>query len=154
MAAQLIECLFRKTGEMQEPVDNGNEGAPQISHTRLIVIMGAVAVFGGIAGFALFSAKAGAGFLAGGALSFGNYFWMRHSLKKVFDHTEEDEKPTFLGSGYLMRYVAFASILAVIYLVDWELMVPLILGLASFGFAIVFEGIIRIIATFGKKRGI
>lgn len=139
---------------MDEPVDNdrGNTGA--ISHFRLIVIMGMVAVAGTVTGFVFFSVKDGAGFLVGGVLSFVNYYWMRHSLRKVFQGAEDGEKASFVGGGYLMRYVAFATILGFIYLVDWELMIPLILGLTSFAIAVVFEGIIRIFSSFGNKQGI
>ena len=58
------------------------------------------------------------------------------------------------GGGYLMRYIAFATVLGFIYLIDWELMVPVILGLSCFAFAVVFEGFIRLFGTFGNKKGI
>ncbi|REJ79192.1 MAG: ATP synthase subunit I [Acidobacteria bacterium] len=139
---------------MNEPVDT-KEGTPaSISHVRLIAIMGLVAVAGTVIGFAFFSVKAGAGFAIGGVLSIVNYYWMKHSLRKIFENTEEGVKPKFAGSNYVMRYVAFATLIAFIYLIDWHLLVPVILGLTSFAFAVVIEGFIRIFTTFGNKEGI
>lgn len=139
---------------MDDPIDNSGESSASLSHLRLIVIMGVVAAAGTFIGFAAVSVKAGAGFGFGGILAFVNYFWMKRSLKAVFEEAREGEKPSFVGGGYLMRYVAFATVLGAIYLIDWELMVPVILGLSSFALAVVFEGIIRMFGSFGNGKGI
>ena len=139
---------------MDEPADTNDESIAPLSHFRLIVIMGIVAVVGTVIGFGYFSAKAGAGFGIGGVLSFVNYYWMKYSLRTVFEETAEGEKPRFIGGKYFMRYVAFGTILGFIYLIDWQLLVPLILGLSSFAFAVVIEGIIRIFGSFGNRKGI
>lgn len=139
---------------MDEPVDTREENPPPLSHIRLLVVMAVVALAGTVAGFVFFSAKAGAGFAIGGVLSFVNYFWMKHSLSRIFENTEEGVKPSFAGGNYIMRYVAFATVIGAIYLVDWELLVPVILGLSSFAFAVVIEGFIRIFRSFGNRKGI
>ncbi|HUF02669.1 MAG TPA: ATP synthase subunit I [Aridibacter sp.] len=137
---------------MAEPFDSREENPAPLSHVRLIVVMGVVAVAGTVIGFVSFSSKAGAGFLTGGVLSFVNYYWMKHSLAKVFENTEEGVKPSFAGSNYFMRYIAFATVIGLVYLIDWELLVPVILGLSSFAFAVVIEGFIRIFRSFGSRR--
>ena len=139
---------------MDEPIDNKVESTAALSHFRLILIMGIIAAAGTVVGFLFFSGKAGSGFLVGGLLSFVNYFWMKRSLRTVFEEAPEGEKASFAGGGYLMRYVAFATVLGTIYLIDWELMVPVILGLSSFALAVVFEGFIRLFASFGKGKEI
>ncbi|MCO6511400.1 MAG: ATP synthase subunit I [Aridibacter famidurans] len=139
---------------MNEPVDSTEENPASLSHLRLIVVMGVVAVAGTVIGFVFFSAKAGAGFLTGGILSFVNYFWMKHSLARVFANTEEGVKPSFAGSNYFMRYIAFATVIGFIYLIDWELLVPVILGLSCFAFAVVIEGFTRLFSSLGNRKGI
>lgn len=139
---------------MDEPVDSREESPAPLSHIRLIVVMGVVAVAGTIVGFAFFSTKAGFGFLTGGVLSFVNYYWMKHSLSRIFQNTEEGVKPGFAGSNYFMRYIAFATVIGFVYLIDWELLVPVILGLSCFAFAVVIEGFIRLFSSFGNRKGI
>lgn len=139
---------------MDEPIDTKDAGAAQLSHLRIIVIMALVAAAGSLLGYIYVSARFGAGFGFGGILSFVNYYWMKFSLKAVFDAAEEGEKPRLSGGKYVLRYVVFGTILLGVYLIDWHLMVPVILGLSCFAFAVVIEGFIRIFSSLGRKKGI
>lgn len=122
-----------------------------MSHLRIIVIMMALAAAGSVMGYFYVSGSFAAGVAIGGVLSLVNYYWMRHSLRMVFRDAQEGARQGFGGGSYMLRYVAFGTILAAVYLFDWEMMVPLILGLSSFALAVVFEGIIRLIGSFSIK---
>jgi hypothetical protein len=139
---------------MDEPTETNGAGPAPLSHFRIIVIMAAVAAAGSVLGYIYVEPKFGIGFGLGGILSFVNYYWMKYSLKAIFDEAEEGERPKLTGGKYVLRYVVFATVLGAVYLVDWHLMVPVIFGLTSFALAVVLEGIFRIIGSFGNRKGI
>ena len=126
---------------------------PPISHRRILWTMGLVAVAGGFAGFALVSWQFGLGVILGGALSFINYYWMKISLKRLFDNAvAHGETPRFLAVRYFGRYLTLGAILTVVFLTHTIPVVAVIAGLASFALAIVIEGFIRLFSTFFKSR--
>lgn len=112
----------------------------------------AVAIVGALLGAAFVSWKFGLGALIGGALSLLNYFWLKNSLRGVFKRAvESDEKPRFLATKYFLRYAAFGAILLIVLLTKILPVTSVLLGLASFAFAIVIEGFIRLFSTVIKK---
>ncbi|MEJ7847357.1 MAG: ATP synthase subunit I [Pyrinomonadaceae bacterium] len=116
-----------------------------ISHGRILVIMAVLSVLGSIAGFAFVSLKFGAGAMIGGILAFVNYYWLKVSLKKVFDNAAANgERPRLLALRYFTRYLMLGGIIAIFYVTEAVSIVGLILGVAGFGFAVVIEGFIRI----------
>ena len=131
-------------GEDFEPSADQTETIRPVSHERILVIMAAIGIGGGIAGIAFASFRFGLGILIGTALAFANYYWLKRSLRKIFAAAESGERPRMLAGKYFLRYLILAMIVAVLYAADLVPMVPLILGLGSFGFAVVIEGLIRI----------
>lgn len=124
-----------------------------LSHRRILVMMAAVALAGSFAGFAFVSREFGWGVLCGGVLSFANYYWLKVSLKKLFDAAlAHGEKPRFLAVRYFARYVTLSAILTVTFLTHSVPVVAVILGLASFALAIVIEGFIRVFSSFFNSR--
>jgi len=107
--------------------------------------MAVLGVAGGIAGFAFISLKFGLGIIVGTALAFVNYFWLKSSLRKIFSAAELGERPKMLAGKYFLRYVILAIVVAVIYVTGFLPIVAVVLGMAGFGFAVVIEGIIRIV---------
>ncbi len=136
--------------EELESFENTKPDIKALSHRRIIVLMLFTAVLLSIYGFLYVSQQFGLGVLLGGILSFVNYYWLKHSLKVVFKQAEEGEKPAFSGTRYILRYFIFGLILLLIYLTKAVSVVAVILGLASFAFAIVIEGFIRIFLSFKK----
>jgi len=118
-----------------------------LSHRRILVIMAVLGLLGGIAGFAFVSASFGLGVLIGSILAFVNYYWLKRSLKGIFDKAAYGDRPKFIGSGYFLRYLVLAVIIAVIFATDALPIVAVILGLAGFGFAVVADGLIRIVES-------
>ena len=119
----------------------------QPSHDRILVIMAVLGLAGGIAGFAFSSFRFGLGILIGTGLAFVNYYWLKSSLRKIFSAAESGERPRMLAGKYFLRYIILAAVVAMIYITDLLPIVALILGLAGFGFAVVIEGLIRMVST-------
>ncbi len=124
-----------------------------ISHRRILWTMGLVAVFGSLIGFIFISWQSGLGVILGGILSFINYWWLKVSLKRLFDNAvAHGEKPRFLAVRYFARYLTLGAILTVVFLTETVPVVAVIAGLSSFALAIVIEGFVRIFSTFFKTK--
>jgi hypothetical protein len=140
---------------MSDDSDNVITGqpTPPISHRRILWTMGLVAVVAGLSGFVLVSWQFGLGVILGGILSFINYYWLKVSLKRLFDNAiAHGEKPRFLAVRYFARYLTLGSILTIVFLTQTIPVVAVILGLSSFALAIVIEGFIRLFLTFFKSK--
>lgn len=124
-----------------------------ISHRRILWTMGAVALFGSLAGFIFISWQFGFGVVLGGILSLINYYWLKISVKKIFDQAISGSKPRFLAVRYFARYLTLGVILLIIFLTKTVPIVAVILGLGSFALAIVVEGLIRLFSSvFNSKE--
>ncbi len=137
---------------MLEPLTTEERLPPQVSLKRVLVLMAVIIGVGAIAGFAVGPARFGLGVLAGGVLSFANYFWQRNSTRAIFAQAANGEKPMLLGVRYILRYVLIGAVLWVIYLTGAFPIVAVVLGLAAFAFAVVVEGLIGIFSSF-KGQG-
>ncbi|HVF29529.1 MAG TPA: ATP synthase subunit I [Pyrinomonadaceae bacterium] len=118
-----------------------------MSNDRILAIMALIGIGGGIAGFAFSSFKFGLGILIGTGLAFANYYWLRSSLRKIFAAAESGERPRMLAGKYFLRYIVLAIIVAVLYAANLVPIVPMIVGLGAFGFAVVIEGLIRMFSN-------
>jgi hypothetical protein len=128
-----------------EPSAPANETIKPLSHGRILKLMAAIGLAGGIIGGIFVSPSFGAGVLVGSLLAFVNYYWLKRSLKNVFAlAAETGERPRFLGLKYIGRYLVLAAVVAVLYATNAVSIVGLILGMGSFGFAVVFEGLFNI----------
>ena len=126
---------------------------PPISHRRILWTMGLVSLFGALAGLIFISWQFALGVLFGGVLSLVNYYWLKVSLKRIFDKAiAHGDKPQFLAVRYFMRYLTLGAILVIVFLTETIPVVAVILGLASFALAIVIEGLIRLFSTFFTSR--
>ena len=137
---------------MLEPLTTEEQLPPQVSLNRVLVLMIAIVIIGAIAGFSFGPARFGLGVLAGGILSFANYFWQRNSTRAIFAQAANGERPMLLGVRYILRYVLIGAVLWLIYLTGAFPIVAVVLGLAAFAFAVVIEGLIGIFSSF-KGQG-
>ena len=128
--------------DQNEPVTGTNNSESPPSHQRILVIMAAVGLVGAAAGAAYVSAAFGLGVILGTGLAFANYFWLKHSLKRIAA-AESGERPRMLAGKYFLRYLILAAVVAVIYMTGGIPIVAVVLGMAGFGFAVVIEGFIR-----------
>lgn len=126
---------------------------PPISHRRILWTMALVVVAGSLAGFIFVSRQFGTGVIFGGILSLINYYWLKVSLKRIFDNAiAHGEKPRFLAVKYFARYATLGAILTIVFLTETIPVVAVIAGMASFAGAIVIEGLIHLFLTFFKSR--
>lgn len=131
-----------------EPVVSAEQAIVPISHRRILVIMAVIGLAGSVAGATFISVSFGAGVFIGSVLAFINYYWLKVSLKKIFDlAAETGERPRLLALKYFARYLVLGSIVAVLYATGIVSAVGVILGMGIFGFAVVIEGILRIFSN-------
>ena len=130
-----------------EPTGELAETAPPPTHQRILWIMAFLGIAGGIVGFAVESFAFGLGIVIGTALAFANYYWLKSSLRKIFDAARTGERPRMLAGKYFLRYIVLGLVVAAIYIAGIVPIVALILGLAGCGFAVVIDGMIRMIST-------
>jgi len=137
-------------GEGFEPSETPALPGPEPSNRRILVIMAVLGVAVGIAACAVSSFRFGLGILTGTALAFVNYFWLKSSLRKIFSAAQSGERPRMLAGKYFLRYIILGAVVAVIYAADLLPIVAVILGLLTFAFAVVIEGIMRM---FSRQAG-
>jgi hypothetical protein len=127
-----------------EPAGESQQLTTPLRHGRILVILAVLGVIGTIAGAVLHSARFGVGVLAGSGLAFANYYWLKRSLKTIFATAADGQRPRMLAGNYFLRYIILGAIVAIIYAGDLLPIVPVILGMAGFGFAVVVEAFIRV----------
>ncbi len=131
-----------------EPVVTAEQAIMPLSHRRILVIMAVIGLAGSLGGAIFASAGFGAGLFIGSLLAFVNYYWLKVSLKKIFDlAAETGERPRLLALKYFARYLVLGAIVAILYATGAVSIVGVILGMGSFGFAVVIEGILRIFSN-------
>lgn len=126
----------------------------ELSHRRILILMAVLMVLGSLAGFIFVGARFGTGILIGGFLAFANYFWLKRSLRTIFEKAKEGGKPRLFALGYIVRYLVFGFVVGMIYLSQAIPVTAVIAGLGSFAIAVVIEGILRIYTSFFNKRDI
>lgn len=140
---------------MSENFDSNAEEpkAQALSHRRIFILMAVTSLVGCVLGAIFHSVSFGFGVLIGGVLSVVNYIWLKKSLKSIFEKVVlEDEKPAFLSLRYSGRYATLGAILTIVYLTGILPVTAVLLGLASFAFAVTFEGLIRLFSSFFSVR--
>jgi hypothetical protein len=126
-----------------EPDDPDQPLTTEARNDRILVILAVLSVGGSIAGAVLVDARFGLGVLVGCVLAFANYFWMRRSLRAIFSTAAEGQKPSFVGAGYFIRYLVLGGIVAFFHVFGILPIAAVLVGMAGFGFAILFEAALR-----------
>ena len=139
--------------ENSEPVIEEQNVEP-LSHQRIFILMAFAVLLGSVLSAIFVSLNFAVGVLIGGILSLVNYYWLSRSLKSVIEDAVAGGAPHFLAGRAFIRYVAFGAILGIVYLTKAVPMIAVLLGLASFAVAIIFEALIRIFSSFFNKKGI
>ena len=117
-----------------EPVVPAEQAIVPLSHRRILVIMAVIGLAGSVAGATFASASFGAGVFIGSILAFANYYWLKVSLKKIFDvAAETGEKPRLLALKYFARYLVLGAVVAILYATAAVSIVGVILGMGGFG---------------------
>ena len=120
--------------------------ATLITHRGILIIMSVLVIAGSIIGFVFGGQAFGFGILFGGILSFANYFWLERSTRAIF--AENAIATTgILAAKYILRYAAIGLILLGVYMIGAFPVAAVILGLASFAFAVVIQGLKNIFSS-------
>lgn len=141
---------------MSENSEQGSEvqNIEPLSHKRIFILMALAVGLGSVLSLIFVSANFAVGILIGGVLSLINYYWLSRSLKSVIEDAVAGGAPHFLAGRAFIRYIAFGVVLAIVYLTKAVPMIAVLLGLASFAVAIIFEAFIRLFSSFSNKKGI
>lgn len=141
--------------ETSDIITDELETPPPLPHTRILLLTAGCVLIGSVLSFIYADLRFAIGFLIGGVLSIVNYYWLKVSLKKVFERINGGaEKPKFLAGRYILRYGFLGLVLMIVYLTKSVPVVSVLLGLVSFAFAIFLEGLIRLFTVLFNKKGI
>lgn len=135
-----------------ESVESSVGEVMPVSHRRILLLMAILGIAGAIAGTALHSLGFGLGIIIGTVIAFGSYFWLKHSLRKVFETAADGEKPRVSAIKYLARYFTLGLIIAAIYVTEIVPIIAVLLGMAGFGFAVMADGLIQIFSSFSNRK--
>jgi hypothetical protein len=142
--------------ENSEPVAVEPKTIAPLSHRRILWTMGIIVLSGASVCAALVSGRFGLGFLIGGITAFLNYYWLKISLKRIFDNAiasaASGERPRFSATGYFLRYLGIGALLYLVYLSEAVPFIAVLLGLCVFALAIVIEGLLRILSGISKRE--
>jgi uncharacterized membrane protein HdeD (DUF308 family) len=133
-----------------EPVE-AEQQPSAMSHSRILILMAGLVGVGSLAGALFISVAFGFGVFTGGILSFINYFWLKRTLRGIFEKAKDGEKPRLFAFSYILRYIVFGFVLGIIYLSQTMPITAVIAGLGSFAIAVVIEGFLRIFTSFDKR---
>ena len=133
--------------ENSKPDIAPEEQVAPISNDRILYAMCFVVIVGTVLGFTLGTWRFGLGFFLGGILSFINYYWLKASLKTLFETASEGEKPPFMAGRYFWRYITIGAIILLVFLTKIFPVVAFVLGLVSFAFAVMIEAFLRIFSN-------
>lgn len=140
--------------EPTESTESTESTVQTLSHRRILTLMALVMIIGSILSFVFVSNVFGIGVFLGGILSLINYYWLKRSLKAVFEKASAGQQPMFMATKYIARYMTFGAVLAIVYLTKTVPVVAVLLGLASFALAIIIEAFIRLFSNFSNTKEI
>ncbi|MCW5960014.1 MAG: ATP synthase subunit I [Pyrinomonadaceae bacterium] len=135
-----------------ESIKEGND-AP-LSNQRILITMGFVVLIGTVVSSITVSARFGLGFFVGGIFSFINYYWLKASLKRIFEAAAEGSQVSAGPGSYIWRYMMLGAVLLIVFYSNIFPIVAFLLGLVSFVFAVMIEAFIRIFSNIFNQKDI
>lgn len=132
-------------GEELDPLTIADQPKP-IRHRGILIAMAVVAVIAAAAGFVFGGMRFGLGVIFGGVLAFANYFWLDRSTRAIFADNAT-ASTAILAMKYILRYAVIGGIVYLVFVTGAFPVPAVILGLAVFAFAVVFEGLKNIFTT-------
>ena len=112
---------------------------------RQLKILVALTITGSIACLALISWRFGLGVLVGGTVSVANYYWMKFTLRKLFENASQ-RRPgqAILAIRFIGRYLALGAIVLIVFLTGWLPVIAVLMGISGFALAVMIDGIVSI----------
>lgn len=115
-----------------------------LSEGRLLVTMTGILILLVAASLFLWNFDVTIGLILGGALSYLNYFWLKKSLKSLFERVSVGKGGKFSASFYIFRYAIIGVVIFVAAQLHLASVAAMLVGLLSFAFAILLEAIIQL----------
>lgn len=115
-----------------------------LSERRLLVTMSVILI--AMVAVSIFFANSDVtvGLILGGALSFLNYFWLKNSLRSLFEKVGTGSGGKFSASFYIIRYAVIAVVIFAAAQLHLASVAAMLVGLLSFAFAILLEAVIQL----------
>src|SRR4029077_15563240 len=99
-------------GDESPALSSETPAAANISCRRLLIEMAVLIVVGTAIGFIFGGVRFGFGVLFGGALAFGNYYWLKSSTAAIFDKAFSGVgQGWWLPFRYISRYFALGAVI-------------------------------------------
>jgi hypothetical protein len=123
-----------------------------ISEKRLLWFMAIVSVVEIVGSLFLGNWRITFGLMLGSALSFLNYYWLKISLRSLFDRATAGERPRFTGFLYVLRYGALALTIALASQLKLITIAAALIGLLTFAIAILIEAFIQVFISIVNRE--
>jgi len=115
-----------------------------LSERRLLVTMTVILIVMIAASLFLANWDVTIGLMLGGALSFLNYYWLKSSLRSLFEKVALGTGGKFSASFYIVRYVVIGIVIFAAARLGVASVAAMLVGLLSFAFAILLEAFIQL----------
>ncbi len=132
-------------GEDFDPLTTEAQVRP-IGNRQILWLMAASGLLLSIVTAIAISTNFGIGVAFGCLLAFGNFYWLDRSTKAIFA-SEASASTLIAAAKYLMRFIALGFMIYLVYLTGAFPVAAVVLGLATFAFAVVFQGIRNIFTS-------
>lgn len=115
-----------------------------LSERRLLVTMTIILLVMVLTSLFLADWDVTIGLILGGALSFLNYFWLKSSLRSLFEKVAVGKGGKFSASFYIIRYAVIAVVIFAAAQLHIASVAAMLVGLLSFAFAVLLEAVIQL----------
>jgi hypothetical protein len=115
-----------------------------LSENRLLATMTLVLVLLVVGSLFFSSWDVTIGLILGGALSYLNYFWLKTSLRSLFEQVSNGKRTKFSASFYIFRYFVIALVVFLAATLRIASVAAMLVGLLSFAFAVLLEAAIQL----------
>lgn len=124
-----------------------------LSERRLLATMTIILIMMVAASIIFANSDVTIGLILGGALSFLNYFWLKSSLRSLFDKVAAGKGGKFSASFYIIRYAVIAVVIFAAAQLHLASVAAMLVGLLSFAFAVLLEAVIQLYLAIVNREG-
>ena len=120
------------------------ENDVMLSEQRLLAMMTVILIAMVVTSLFLANWTVTTGLMLGGALSYLNYYWLKSSLRSLFEKVAQGTGGKFSASFYIIRYAVIAIVIFAAARLGLASVAAMLVGLLSFAFAILLEAVVQL----------
>jgi hypothetical protein len=120
------------------------ENDVMLSERRLLALMTVILIAMVVTSLFLANWTVTIGLMLGGALSYLNYYWLKSSLRSLFEKVAQGTGGKFSASFYIIRYAVIGLVIFAAAQLGLASVAAMLVGLLSFAFAVLLEAIIQL----------